>query len=445
MAKIVDRILLVDDDISPLKLIKDLLVKKGYYVDIVDSVDKAIKYLNSYGYKAVLTDLMMPGKSGIDLLEYCYKNLPKLPVIIITAYGTIESAVNTLKNGAFDYITKPIQIEELLIVIKKAISHQKIQIKNLFLSQELSKHENYYLITNNSQFKKILETIDDLRNVDSSVLITGETGTGKEVIARLIHKNSIRKDESFVPINCGALPESLLESELFGYEKGAFTDAKNSKKGKLEIADGGTLFLDEVEALSIKAQAALLRFIQEGEIIPLGTNKRIEVNVRLIVASNKDLKEMCRNGKFREDFYYRISVFPILIPSLRERKEDIINFAQWMLENYCIKFSKKIKGFTKDAKKALLEYNWPGNIRELKNCIERASIIEKTEYVQKDSLYFFQEQLNTPKFDNIGLLPLNELESAYIKWALQKLDGNKTLVAEKLKISTRGLYYKLEK
>lgn len=440
-----DRILIIDDDTTAVKLMQDLLQGGGYIVDAVLSAEEGLIKLKNYGYKVLITDLKMPGMDGIELLNLCNKHYPELPVIILTAHGSIQNAVEALKIGAFDYLTKPIQIDELVIVIEKAIVHQKLKIQNIFLTEELLKQEEYFLESKNKDYKKLIETIENLRDVSSTVLLYGETGTGKEVLARLIHKQGIRSSGSFVPINCGAIPENLIESELFGYEKGAFTDAKSNVKGKLEIADGGTLFLDEIEELPLKAQVALLRFIQEKEIVPLGSNRKVDVDVRIIVATNSDLKALIKENKFRKDLYYRLNVFPLVLPTLRERKEDIIPLAEWFLKRICIEYSKGVCGITEDAKRALMNYNWPGNIRELRNCIERAIIIEKDEMINRESLLLPREESLSVKFDSIGLMTLKELEESYINWVLERFDGNKTLTSKKLGVSVRGLRYKLNK
>ena len=440
-----NRILIIDDDSTAIKLMQELLEGVEYIVHAVLSAEQGIKKLKNYRYKVLVTDLKMPGMDGIELLKYCNENYPELPVIILTAHGSIENAVKALKMGAFEYLTKPIQLDELVIVIEKAIIHQKLKIQNIFLTSELLKQEEYFSYSNNKNYKKLLETIDSLRDVSSTVLLYGETGTGKEVLARIIHNQSMHSSGSFVPINCGAIPENLIESELFGYEKGAFTDAKSSMKGKLEIADGGTLFLDEIEELPLKAQVALLRFIQEKEIIPLGSNRRVNVDVRIIAATNCDLKVLIKQNKFRKDLYYRLNVFPLVLPTLRERKEDIIPLAEWFLDRFCAEYAKGICKITEEAKKALLSYNWPGNIRELRNCIERAIIIEREKKITRKSLLLPQDDPLSVKFDSIGLMTLKELEESYIDWALERFDGNRTVTSEKLGISLRGLRYKLNK
>lgn len=445
MSKNSAQILIVDDDITLVTLLKDLLTAEGYNIQAANSVKEAEEKLTLFRFQIVISDFVMPKGNGLELLELCKKIDLDMQFIMVTAFGSIENAVEALKKGAFHYLTKPIQIDELLIVIKKALDHRKLATQNKFMSQLLSKGNEYFLNTQSYDFKRLLGHIENLQKVDSTVLLTGETGTGKEVLARLIHTKSTREGENFVPINCGAITESLLESELFGYDKGAFTGADRDQMGKLEYANGGTLFLDEIEALSKKAQVSLLRFLQEGEITRLGSNKSIRLNVRVIAATNKDLLEMSNRGEFREDLYYRLSVFPLNIPPLRERKEDIILLAKWFLDRLNEKFSRGITGFSKNAEEALTSYHWPGNIRELKNCLERAVIVEQDNLIQLDSLFMQSVKTLPIVFDKIGIIPLKQLEESYIHWVLDKMEGNKSATAELLKISPRGLYYKLDR
>jgi DNA-binding NtrC family response regulator len=440
-----ENILIVDDDKTTIDLMEELLTREGYEVHTVLSAEQGIQQLKLSSYKVVISDLVMPGKSGINLLEYCNKNFSDVPVILVTAYGTIQNAVLALKKGAFDYITKPVRIDELLLVIEKAITHQKLKTQNKFLVEALTRLDNYFFTSANENYKKILQTIDRIKDYNSTILLYGETGTGKEILGKLIHNKSQRAQASFVPLNCGAIPENLIESELFGYAKGAFTDAKADVKGKLEIADNGTLFLDEIETLSLKAQIALLRFIQEKEIIPLGTNRKINVDVRIIGATNQDLKSLINAGKFREDLYYRLNVFPIEIPPLRQRPEDILPLSIWFLNHLKREYRKQLSGFTQESEKALKAYSWPGNIRELRNCIERAVIVESSKYIQKDSLLLPNQKNSAFQFDKIGILPIKELEDAYIKWVLNKLNNNKTLASSRLGISLRNLRYRMNK
>jgi DNA-binding NtrC family response regulator len=450
------RILLVDDDETPTQLLGELLTAEGYQVDTAESGEKAIACLKKTDYKIVVTDLKMPGISGMDLLHYCVKTLPEIPVILLTAHGTIQSAVEALKNGAFNYLTKPVQFAELLIDIQKALELQKLKIQHQFLQGELRKQDKFLYDSKNDAFNTIIKSVHDLRDVNSTILLQGESGTGKEVIARLVHKTSLRADGNFVPINCGAIPESLIESELFGHMQGAFTDAKSNVKGKVEIADGGTLFLDEVNELSMKAQVALLRFIQEREFIPVGSERHVKVDVRIIVATNRDLLSLVKDGAFREDLYYRINVFPIQLPPLRKRKEDIIALANWFITEFQREYSRPFEVLTAEAQKELLTYDWPGNIRELRNCIERASILTKGKEIPKTSLLLpSQTNQHQPAsqpadtiagcFESIGVMELKNLEDQYILWVLDKMGDNKNLTASKLGISERGIRYKLKK
>lgn len=386
------RILLVDDDLTLVSLIKDLLSEQGYIVDIANSYDEAEGKLRMYRYQAVISDFIMPGKTGLDLLKLCRSSDYDTQFIIVTAFGSIENAVEALKQGAYHYLTKPLQIDELVIVLEKALEHGSLTAKNEFLSQELQKNKEFCLESKSTAFKALLANIEKVRNVDSTILLEGETGTGKEVMARLVHKTSFRQEENFVPINCGALPESLLESELFGFDKGAFTGAEHTKMGKFEYADGGTLFLDEVEAMTPKTQVSLLRFLQEGEVTRLGSNKKRMLNVRIIAATNKNLLQMCRQNEFREDLYYRLSVFPLYVPPLRERREDLPVLADWLLKRLCIKFAHNHCVFSDEAREALCDYDWPGNIRELRNCLERALIITPGKTIEVDALF-----INSPK------------------------------------------------
>lgn len=450
-------ILLVDDDQTPTRLLKELLSSEGYQIDTADSGEKAVGMIKKNDYKIVITDLKMPGISGLDLLQYCVKTFPEISIILLTAHGTIQSAVNALKIGAFNYLTKPVQIDELLIDVQKALELQKLKLQHQFLQDELKKQDKFLYDSNSDRFNSILKTVHDLREVNSTILLYGESGTGKEVIARLIHKTSTRMKGNFVPINCGAIPENLIESELFGHVQGAFTDAKSNVKGKVEIADGGTLFLDEVNELSMKAQVALLRFIQEREIIPVGSERRIKVDVRIIVATNRDLLTLIKTGAFREDLYYRINVFPINLPPLRERKKDIIALANWFINEFRREYSRPFEMLTEEAQKELMTYDWPGNIRELRNCIERAAILTKGKKIHQESLLLPKNNNNQMEtvvdgeadvencFENIGIMELKKLENEYIHWVLKKMGDNKNLTASKLGISERGIRYKLKK
>lgn len=469
-----ERLLLVDDDETALTLMKDLLENRGFRVDCARDADRGEALLKKTAYHVVVADLKMPGRSGMDLVQLCRREYPEIPVVVITGRGSIRSAVEVLKAGAFDYLSKPVQMDELTLVIRKALAGRRLETQNTFLRGELKRTLDYLHETANAGFRRIYRTVDMIKDEDTSLLLQGESGTGKEVIARLIHNSGRRSAGSFVPINCGAIPEGLIESELFGYERGAFTGAEKRTPGKLEIADGGTLFLDEIDELPPKAQVALLRFIQEREIVPLGSTRRISVNVRLIAATNRDLESLIRSGGFREDLYYRINVLPLYLPPLRERREDILPFCEWFLKSVKAAAQRPARGFSAAAKSVLVNYHWPGNMRELRNVVDRAAIICRGPLIEPEALLLSGEPpdpnprrgsvpgsipakkssppvMPSPTAENppsasfavTEELTLEELEMRYIRWMLARRDGNRTQCAEALGISLRGLRYKL--
>ncbi len=445
------RVLLVDDDETAIELMGNLLTDRGYTVATATTVDAAIQRLGNEGFNAAVTDLRMPVRGGMDLLSAATERWPEMPVIMITGHGSIRTAVEALKHGAFEYITKPIQIEELALVLEKAIAHRRLEEQNRFLKGELERTLGYHYHTNNRHLQEVYATIDLIKDQDPSVLIRGESGTGKEVIARLIHNSGHRSAASFVPINCGAIPEHLIESELFGYEKGAFTGAVKRTAGKLEIANGGTLFLDEINELSPRAQVALLRFVQELEIVPLGSSRRVPVNVQLVTATNRDLDALVRAGEFREDLFYRINVLPLTLPPLRERREDIVDLADWFLERTKVISNRAAERFSPAARERLLSYDWPGNIRELRNCVDRATIVCRDAEIGVEHLFLpTQPEPGARNDENdtfcyAGEAPLKAVEDAYIAWTLDRHDGNRAKAAATLGLSTRGLRYRLNR
>jgi DNA-binding NtrC family response regulator len=444
-------ILLVDDDTTALELIRDLLEPHEITVHLARSAAEARDFVSRESYQAVVTDLKMPDADGIELLEHLRDGYPEIPVIMLTGHATVSSAVEALKKGAFDYLSKPIQIEELLLVLEKAISHERLKSDNTFLRQELERRDSYLYETRSDELSEVYTTVESLAGLNSTVLLRGESGTGKEVIARLIHRSGPRSSGNFVPINCGAIPESLIESELFGHEQGAFTDAKQRMKGKLEIADGGTLFLDEVDELPPRAQVSLLRFIQELVVVPLGSNRRIRVDVRIVAATNKNLEQLVQEERFRSDLYYRINVIPLDLPPLRRRREDILPLARWFLARFSEEHGRPPRSFSAEAEQALLSYQWPGNIRELRNCIERASIISRSSTVKAENLFLPEgcgETGAPPEeecFARLGVIPLRELEERYIRWTVEQLGGNRSRAADALALSVRGLRNKLNR
>ncbi|WP_297453599.1 sigma-54 dependent transcriptional regulator [Persephonella sp.] len=409
------KILIVDDDKDILSLMRIKLKNESFLVKTENSPLKALDIISSEEIDLIIVDQQMPEITGLEFIEIVKEQYPEMPIILMTAYGQIEDAVKAIKIGALHYITKPINYEELKHVINQAfeITSLKEEIKNLkdIISDEI--------IVESKKMRDIIETAKKVAPFDATVLITGESGTGKEVIARFIHKHSKRAKKSFIAINCGAIPENLLEAELFGYQKGAFTGADFDKKGLIEEANGGTLFLDEIGELPLNLQVKLLRVIQEQEIKPLGSNKSKKINVRFIAATNKNLEKLVKIGAFREDLYYRLNVIKVNIPPLRKRKEDIIPLAQFFIKKYSLKYGIKPKTLSKKAEEDLLNYDWPGNVRELENTIERLLLTTSGNTIRK----IFKKSStvdNLKKFRDAK----EEFEKRYIEKLLEKTKGN---------------------
>ncbi|MGC8870992.1 MAG: sigma-54-dependent transcriptional regulator [Brevinematia bacterium] len=438
------KVLVVDDEVNITKTIKDVLEDYGFNVLTLNDELKVLSVLNTEDVDLVILDLLMPSKSGVDILREIKSQFPVIPVVIISGHGTISTTVECIKIGAFDFIEKPISIEKLISTVKNAIRFRELELeKNSFWSE-------YKIIGESEAIKHILDLIDKVADSNATVLITGENGVGKEVVARLLHSKSSRRNEPFVDINCAAIPDTLLESEVFGYEKGAFTGATSSKKGKIEIADKGTLFLDEIGDMPLNLQSKLLRVLQERTLQRLGSNKNISVDVRLICSTNKDLKQMIKEGTFREDLYYRINVIPIHIPPLRERKEDILPIAKYYLNLFSQNYGKKVRDFDEEVKKSLLSYHWPGNVRELKNIIERLVIMSVGEFITYDDLKRYTPEIVSKEFKfEIDLsLPYKEarekFERIYFTRMLEKADGKISKLSELTQLDRTYLYRKLE-
>ncbi|MCX7914303.1 MAG: sigma-54 dependent transcriptional regulator [Thermodesulfovibrionales bacterium] len=379
------KLLVIDDDKSVSWIIKKALESLGYIVDETDTIKAGIEVVSNY--KLILLDLVLPDGNGLDALVNIRAINPDALVIIITAHGHVDSAIKAMKEGAYDYIEKPFDIEELKILIEKAFRDILLREELINLKQERNENLSPQIIASSSQMLKVFKEIGKIAPKDVTILITGESGTGKELVAKAIHNNSKRRYGPFVPINSASIPKELLEAELFGWEKGAFTGAVDRKVGRIQSAEGGTLFLDEISELDFELQAKLLRFIQEKEYSPLGSNKSIKADVRIITATNKDLKAAVKEGLFREDLYYRLNVVEIKLPPLRERKEDIIPLAEHFLKESIKFFDTPLKDFSADAKKALLEYDWPGNVRELENVIKRATILSRGTLIERKDLF----------------------------------------------------------
>ncbi len=441
------KILVVDDEEDILNILKFLLEKEGYGVDTAPNGEEALKKIEKDYYDVVLTDLRMPGIDGMTVLEKTKELRPSTEVVIMTAYASIESAVEAIKKGASDYIVKPFINEDLKMRIKRIIEHRNLQREVEILKYQLSqKVAGDIFFGTSPQMQEILKLLEKIIPTKSTVLILGESGTGKGVLAEFIHYNSPRKDKPFISINCSAIPENLLESELFGYKKGAFTGAINDKKGLIELANGGTLFLDEIGDMPLNLQAKILKFLESGEFIPLGDTAKKQVDVRVIAATNKDLETLIREGKFREDLYYRLNVIEIKIPPLRERKEDIPALTYFFIDKLSKVHDKNIKGITNEALSCLINYEWPGNVRELKNVIERAIILVTGEYITLNELpERIKKERSTPFTSKSLKEALEEFEKNIILNTLRQCSNNKEEAAKLLGIDLATLYRKLKK
>ncbi len=460
-------ILVIDDDPTVRDVLNEYLLSEGYEVSLAEDGVKGLEALKSTLFDVILLDLMMPGIHGIEVLKQMQESInSSTPCIIITAHGTIQNAVEAMKLGAFDYVTKPFRLEEVGIIIKRAIEYVGIKKENLRLKQELKKRYKFHgLIGSSTAMQKIYDLIEKIADTDSTVLITGESGTGKELVAKILHYNSSRADRKFVPLNCAAIPKDLLESELFGHEKGAFTGAVNTRIGRFELANGGTLFLDEIGELDPNLQVKLLRVLQEREFERIGSTKTIKVDVRIIAATNRDLEGLVSEGKFREDLFYRLNVIQIHLPPLRERKEDIPLLVDFFLQKQSEMKKKDPPIINKHIMKVLLSYHWPGNVRELENLIERLTILNSGEEVAVSDLppkfhtlspgvseEPVMEELDiqepeisvTPDGINLNRI-LDSIEEKLILQALELSNGVKSKAAELLGLNRTTLVEKMKK
>jgi len=450
------KILIVDDELNMRLVLKAILKKEGYEVSTAADGLEALKILEAEKIAVVATDLKMPRLDGMGLLDRIMRDDPAMPVIILTAYGTVATAVDALKMGAFDYITKPFEQDELKAVILKAVNTRLINAKEL--SAETGEAHSYRIIGTSPPMAEIQEVIRKVSPTTTAVLITGETGTGKELIARAIHRNSARKDQPFIRINCAAIAENLVESELFGYEKGAFTGAVTTKPGRFELAHKGTLFLDEVGEIPREMQAKVLQAIQDQSFERVGGLKTLSVDVRLIAATNRDLQQRVKEGKFREDLFYRLNVFPIHIPPLRERIEDILPLTDHFIRKFNRKLGRAIEGIDPAVRDDLVAYPWPGNIRELEHLIERMVLMAEQpiltrELVPPDVVKAVRELHPAAPGPGLKEMPgrdalkshLEESEKQIIARCLEECGGNVTRAAERLGLSRKGLQLKMIK
>jgi DNA-binding NtrC family response regulator len=438
------KILVVDDEVLIRDMIKKGLTQMGgFSVEVAQNGLEAIEKMEKDVFDLVLTDLKMPKMDGLELLKNIKGTRPEMMVILMTAYGSIETAVEAMRIGANDYITKPINFDDLLIHISKVQKESLLLRENLLLRMEVrKKFEFNNIIGKSKKMQEVFSLIEKVAPGNSTVMIYGGSGTGKELVAKAIHYNSPRVDRPFIPFNCGAIPETLVESELFGHTKGAFTGAIQAKKGLFEEANGGTLFLDEISSILPSVQVKLLRVLQEKELMRVGSTERTKIDVRMIAATNENLEENMKKGKFREDLFYRLHVFPIFLPDLKDRKEDIPLLAYHFLDLYSKEAKKEIRGILKEAMKLLLEYHWPGNVRELENTIERAVVMTDQNYLvpndfPKDLMEGFSEMIKRGVKDRKSL---DDIKSEYIKEILKEVGGNKRIASEILRVNPRTLY-----
>jgi len=444
------KILVVDDDPGHLTSLKTVIKSWGYAVETADDGDAAIDTVKSTPVDLILMDVRMARISGIEALSQIKVYNPSIPVVIMTAYSSVESAVDALKSGAYDYLIKPLDFEVLKMTIERACEHAGLKQENKALKENLKSNDQMTNIIGRSRpMKKLLEVMAMVAPSEATVLITGESGTGKELIARSLHFNSLRRDKALVVVNCAAIAETLLESELFGHEKGAFTGADRRREGRFMQADGGTIFLDEIGETTSTMQAKLLRVLQEMEIQRVGGEETITVDVRIIAATNRDLEADVAEGRFREDLFYRLNVMNLAVPPLRERAEDIPLLAQHFLEKFALKNRKTVKGIVPLAMNMLINYDWPGNVRELENAVERAVILLTGEHISEKQLplnitrhYSEPEAAAAPPTD--GTRSLEDIEKAAVLATLNASGGNKAEAARRLGITRKTLHNKLK-
>ncbi len=442
MANTTARILIVDDEFSVRDSLQNWFRKDGYQVTAAENAVEALQVMQDDNFDVVLLDIKMPGMDGMELQERIQRIDPQVAVIMITAFASVDTAVRALKQGAFDYVTKPIDPDELSHLVTRAIEQRRLRDENVQLRGTIDGLVTVDRIVGDSPpMQKVLELVEHVAKTDATVLILGESGTGKEVIARAIHANSNRRYFPIVSVNCGALPESLLESELFGHEKGAFTGAHYRRKGKIEMVDGGTLFLDEVGAIDSKMQVDLLRVLETKELTRLGGSRPIKVDFRVICATNENLERAVAEGRFREDFFYRINVFTIELPPLRQRRSDIPDLANYFLERFAHQMDKQITGISREAMQMLTDYDWPGNVRELSNAIERAMVVGKPPLIQPNDL----PVRGPARSDSTTDQSLAEMEKRHIAGVLERTGGNVTQAAEILKVDRVTVYNKIKK
>ena len=439
-------ILVVDDDTAHRTMLRTLVGGWGYEISEADDGGSAIGMVRQQPYDLVLMDVRMLKVSGLEALAAIKSINPAIPVVIMTAYSSVESAVAALTQGAHDYLTKPLDFDKLRITLERAMEHSRLKAENRLLREQLGlQFDRRHIIGRSAAMVRLFDSVAQVAPSEATVLIAGESGTGKELIAGAIHFNSSRRDGPFVRLNCAAITETLLESELFGHEKGAFTGADRRREGRFFQADGGSLLLDEVSEMPLPMQVKLLRVLQEREFTRVGGDTVIRVNVRVIAATNKDLPELVSGGRFREDLYYRLNVVGLTLPALRERAEDIPLLALHFLEAFALKNRKEVKGFTPQAMDRLIRYAWPGNVRELMNAVERAVVMTRGDFLTEEDVSLIPAAaMPEPEQPAAGARPLEAVEKATILTTLKAADGNKSEAARRLGITRRTLHKKLK-
>jgi len=439
------KLLIVEDEETLRESLKRMFTREGYKVSTTDSVEKGLQLINKYIYDVIISDIILPGKDGIEMLSEVKEELPDQIFIVMTAYASLETAVKALRAGAYDYIMKPIIHEEIKQVVKNALTQKRLKIENVLLKREIGKTYDFSsIIGKSSALLSIIEEAKKIADTKSNVLLLGETGTGKELFARVIHNNSSRGNMPFIPINCSVIPENLLESELFGHVKGAFTGAIASKKGLFEEADGGTIFLDEIGDITPYFQIKLLRVLEDQMIRPVGSNKALKIDIRLIVATNKDLEAGVRENTFREDLYYRVNTITIQLPSLRERKPDIAILARHFLKKYAVEFQKNVSDISEEAILLMIKCKWPGNVRELQNVIERAILIADTNTIQPHNLPLSMKPGNSFVKNSLdNHLSIEDYTKAFILEF--QIEHNEQQLAAMLGITRKSLWEKRKK
>jgi two-component system response regulator HydG len=449
MNNLIKKILVVDDEIGIRQSLKKILEKEGFEVLTASNGEEAFKIIRGSDIDLLISDIRMAGMDGLELLKVCKSVSPYTEVIMITGYASVDTAVDSMKQGAYDYITKPFKKADIVKAVQKAVEKQILTMDNVKMKQRIEAMEAAPLIeTASPAMKKLVEIVHQVAPSQATVLIMGESGTGKEVIADMIHKLSPRAGRPMIKVNCAAIPETLIESELFGYEKGAFTGAAGRKEGRFEVADKSSIFLDEIGEVPQAVQVKLLRILQEETFERLGSNKTIKVDTRIIAATNKDLAAMVKNGQFREDLYWRLNVIALQLPPLRERREDIPNLVQHFINRFSHKNDKEMKGIESKAMEILLGHEWQGNVRELENVIERSVVLDRDGIIGPDDLPVQIQSTSIPAMESVTIplgTPLEEVERILMEETLKRTKGDKGLASKLLGISTRTLYRKMDK